>query len=227
MSQYVKNTILDTLLSALAPHYCYGCGSVGTLLCDNCKYNITSESYDGCLGCGRLTSGGVCGGCELSVARGWCVGEREDSLKALIDGYKFGRAKASARVLAELLDEALPHLPSSVIITSIPTVSSHIRMRGYDHAALLARNFADIRGLPYQTTLHRVTRDRQRGASRSQRQAQAKKAFAPAGSLESSNIYLLIDDIATTGASLRYAAQAMKNAGAGEVWAAVVARQPL
>jgi predicted amidophosphoribosyltransferase len=39
--------------------------------------------------------------------------------------------------------------------------------------------------------------------------------------------YLLVDDVVTTGATIKYAAKALKDAGAGDVWVAAIARQPL
>lgn len=227
MGRYVKNTILDALMATVAPHYCCGCGKTGTLLCDNCKYNIISESYDGCVACGRATTKGVCADCKTAYSRAWCVGERDDALKVLIDGYKFSRKKASARELALLLHHQVAMLPPSTIVTAVPTVGRHIRMRGYDHAELLAKEFARLRGLHFQRTLYRTTKTRQRGANRTTRLAQAKTAFAPMSQVQTAVPYLLVDDVVTTGASLHYAAQTLRNAGAAEVWVAVVARQPL
>jgi len=39
--------------------------------------------------------------------------------------------------------------------------------------------------------------------------------------------YLLVDDVMTTGSTLKYAARALKQAGASQVWVAVIARQTL
>lgn len=65
---------------------------------------------------------------------------------------------------------------------------------------------------------------RQRGASRAQREQQAKTAFYANGVTPGAS-YLLIDDITTTGATLRYASRALRDDGAAEVWVAVVAHQ--
>jgi predicted amidophosphoribosyltransferase len=45
--------------------------------------------------------------------------------------------------------------------------------------------------------------------------------------LDEAPVYLLIDDVVTTNATLRYAADALMTAGAKTVWVGVAARQPL
>ena len=210
----------------LAPHYCCSCGEIGAILCDYCKYNIISERVMQCISCERLTGGdeSLCRQCALPYSRAWCVGVKTDELEKVIEAYKFGRAKSAYQLLAQLLDEVVPLLPDDTIVTAIPTVAAHIRERGYDHAALLARRFAATRRYTYSTPLVRLTKTRQRGASRRQREAQAKEAFRAISTV--TGTYLLIDDVFTTGATVKYAAQALHDAGASEVWVVVLARQP-
>jgi ComF family protein len=112
------------------------------------------------------------------------------------------------------------------VITSVPTISTHIRQRGYDHAALIAREVARQRGVKYQALLKRRTTTVQQGARRKERLKQAEGAFEAARHIDGSTV-LIIDDIFTTGATLHYAATTLLAAGAREVWVAVVARQPL
>ncbi|MET0980124.1 MAG: phosphoribosyltransferase family protein [Candidatus Saccharimonadales bacterium] len=38
---------------------------------------------------------------------------------------------------------------------------------------------------------------------------------------------MLIDDVVTTGATIKYAAESLRQAGATQIWVAVIARQPL
>lgn len=126
-----------------------------------------------------------------------------------------------------MLSHVIPEFPSNVIVVPVPTIPSHIRQRGYDHTALIARRFAKVKSLPYQKLIERVSYTKQRGASRKQRFEQASQAFTVKKRLSEDSVYLLIDDVITTGATAQYAAEALLAAGASEVWVGVIARQPL
>lgn len=221
--------MIDELLQIVAPHHCSGCGKTGTLLCQNCKYDIISDPFSLCIACGIVLTGqsGICGGCRVPYSRAWCVGARQEALEHLIDTYKFANARSAFKSLAELLDTHLPELPDTVRIVPIPTVASHIRQRGYDHMALIATQFARQRGVGVDPVLSRVTNTRQRSASRRERNKQAKAAFVCTTQLDKNTPYLLIDDVVTTGATLKYAAKALRDQGAQTVWVASISRQTL
>ncbi len=221
--------MLDTLLSYIAPHHCSGCGDSGTLLCDNCKYDIVSDPYGACVACGRGISGryGFCGSCSPPYDRAWCVAPRLDNVERLLNDYKFNYARAAYHPLAELLHMHLPELPANALVVPVPTVSGHMRQRGYDHTLLIARAFARRRNLTVNTALQRATSTMQRGATARTRTAQAKRAFKVSTPLDSESIYVLLDDVITTGATVKYAAKALKDAGAQYVWVAAICRQPL
>jgi len=220
--------MIHKLLSIIAPHHCYGCDKIGYILCDNCKYNIINEPFLVCISCGKPVGvKGVCGTCQLPYSRAWLVGERKDELAKIIDAYKFERVKSAHRQLADLLAERLPKLPPGTVIVPIPTVQSHIRQRGYDHTQLIARQLAKNLGLESRQMLKRQTNAKQRGASRSERFEQAKLAFALRNEVSPTTTYLVVDDVVTTGATLQYASKTLKDAGAHDVWVAVVAKSPL
>lgn len=220
--------MIDTLLSQVAPHLCCSCGRIGSLLCDNCKYNIIDEATDDCMVCGRSADErGICKDCRVPYDKAWYVGERSGALKGLIDAYKFEYARAAHLSLAELLSDRVDQLPSNTIVVPVPTVTSHIRERGYDHTLLIARCFAKKRKLSMERVLQRATSTRQRGASREDRITQAKMAFRVKQKIDPYVPHLIIDDIITTGSIVYFAAEALRKAGARNVWVAVIARQPL
>lgn len=220
--------MIDRLLTVIAPHYCYGCGEVGHPLCDNCAYDIIHDGYDACLVCGKPSLSGVCQACapDLPFSSAMCVAARSGVARRLLDEYKFERARAAAVTIAGLMHACYPDLPSGMIVTTIPTISSHIRQRGYDHAALLARRFVRLRGLEYRSLLERNTRVVQRGNGRQVRERQMQGAFACGQALGDRPV-LVFDDIYTTGATLRAAASALAARTSGEVHVAVFVRQPL
>ena len=94
--------MIDRLLSAIAPHHCCGCGENGPLLCHSCRNYIIDEAFLSCIYCRKLgKNANLCANHRLPYRHAWCVGLRDGALLELIDSFKFGRAKAGGKVLAE------------------------------------------------------------------------------------------------------------------------------
>ena len=223
----VKNTMTERVLQIIAPHPCSGCGKVETILCEDCKYDIINEPFVGCILCGAYTPYGICETHNSPIQRAFTVSTRSGALEEVINRLKFSHAKGAARSLAELLDAALPYMPSSALVTVIPTVRSHIRERGYDHIELIARQFTQLRGRVLTPLLTRRTRTTQHTVNRAIRKVQAGAAFEALSATDvGGRIVLLLDDIVTTGSTLQAAADVLKKAGA-TVWVATLAYQPL
>ena len=164
----------------------------------------------------------------MPYERAWAVGEHDGILQRLIGNYKFERTKSAYKVLGDLLLDILPELPANTIIVPVPTVASHIRERGYDHMLLIANYVAKARGLQCKRLVYRLTNTKQRQATARQRVMQAKQAFVvDSRQVDSVKPYLLLDDVITTGATVKYTSQALREAGAKHVWIAVIARQTL
>lgn len=220
--------MFDKALAFVAPHICCGCGKVGRVLCEHCINDIISHSFTACLACLRPVSvGNICHVCKTKVTfqEAWVVGPRSGALLELIDLYKFERAIESSNICARLLDDSLPFLPADAIVTYVPTISSHIRQRGYDHMERIAKEFAKLRGLEMRQLLQRTTSLSQRGLSRQQRLLQQQGSFKVLR--ETNSPVLIIDDIYTTGGTVNAAVQALKSSSNRDVYVAVLARQPL
>ena len=96
------------------------------------------------------------------------------------------------------------------------------RARGYDQSELLARAVARRLAVPARPLLRRRPGRPQTGLDRAGRSAgPGYDALRPA-----TGRVLLVDDVSTTGATLRAAVDALRCAGAVDVAAAVVARTP-
>jgi predicted amidophosphoribosyltransferase len=223
----VKNTIVERILQIVAPHLCFGCGKTGVVLCSDCKYDIISEPFGGCIACAKPKRDGVCTDHWSPIEKAFVVSQRTGTLEALINGLKFHNVKAAALACAQLLHDSLPQLPDNTTLVIVPTVRSHIRQRGYDHIELIARQFASLRGLRIVPLLQRVTTDVQHQVGREERRIQAAGAFRLADCSESlPGPILLLDDIITTASTMMAASQQLAKLGM-PVWVAALAYQPL
>lgn len=222
--------MIERLLDLVSPHRCSVCGENGKILCDSCKYDIVNESYEGCLVC-HVPCGprGICETCRrhLPIDQAWCVGERTEGLKRLIDDYKFKSQRAGSAALAEVLDEVLPVLPTGVVLMPIPTSPSTIRVRGFDHMKLIADQFAKERRLEVGQFLERATKATLHFLGKSERERLGPTLFALKLDAVVPEHVLIFDDIVTTGTTLRAAVGLLKKAGVKRVDVAVIARQPM
>lgn len=137
--------------------------------------------------------------------------------------FKYQKRGDLARQLGQLLLRALPQLKSKKIdlVIPVPLHPSRLAERGFNQAALLARPLAvaldapmlargldRVRDTPRQATLDRILR--------LENVATAFVARDPK-KVSAKNI-LLVDDVRTTGATLRACASALKDAGAARVY---------
>lgn len=222
--------IIESIISAIAPHQCIGCGVNGAVLCEACRLTSLSSPPSRCYRCHAITTqSGVCDKCKKSTSlqHVWVAADYQDIAKQLIYRLKFERASAAAGPISHVLSDILPNLPTDVLVTHIPTASRRARVRGYDQSKLIAKELATQRGWQYQTLLLRRGQSRQVGAGRLERFSQLESAFLAIKSTKIKGAHiLLIDDITTTGATLEAATKILKKAGAKTIDAAVFA-QPL
>lgn len=222
--QNVKNTMLDGLLSWLAPHPCISCGVIGALLCNECKKYIVSHKPAHCLWCERRSGVGLCATHSGTIDAFYWLGDRTGALQRLVDGPKLFAQREAVWVAGEMLVAALPFPPGAVLVP-LPTSRRHVRMRGFDHTESLTYELARRTRLKKRAVLARTRHFVQKGASRQQRVAQVRGGYSVAHALDPSVTYILVDDIVTTGASVYEAARCVREAGAETVWAVCIARQ--
>ncbi|MCI5045193.1 MAG: ComF family protein [Aquisalinus sp.] len=136
----------------------------------------------------------------------------------LVDGFGTLLVAASRDLLLDKVD-----------ITPVPLHSGRLRQRKFNQAALLARSLADKTGSDLILDLlerHRAT-PQQQGLSAKARQRNVRSAFRIREkyrtSIDGGN-FLLVDDVLTTGATLKECARVLKKAGASQVCAVVLAR---
>jgi ComF family protein len=154
----------------------------------------------------------------------------ESAASELVKNYKFKQLRPAADSMAAIMERAFKRFCGlqavDYLVVPVPTASSRIRHRGFDHADYLATKIAKRLRLKKLSALARIGQKRQVGAERSIRLAQLSGQYvARYPELIKGRNILLIDDVVTTGATLRAAAKALRAGGAARVDALVVAKR--
>jgi predicted amidophosphoribosyltransferase len=143
----------------------------------------------------------------------------EPPLDAFVHALKFGGRPDLARPLGRLLARTWTP-PAGAVVLGVPLHSTRRRERGYDQADLLGRSAGRAWRLPAVTGALRRSRATAPQARRSLevREANVRGVFAAAWSLEAGPpVWVLVDDVATSGATLLAAARAARAAGVARV----------
>lgn len=221
--------VLERLISVIAPHSCLVCGQEGSLICADCASDATIRLPSRCYVCKMVTNNfAVCERCKPKsrLRHVWVSAEYNGLAKGLIQFYKFERGQAGAKVIAGQMAENVSLLNGRPLLVPVPTATSRLRARGYDHTKLLAREIARLTGLHYQGLVGRLGQSRQVGARREDRLKQLDSAFyVKRPELINGESIILIDDVVTTGGTLESIAKALRRAGAKSVNAVVFAQK--
>jgi ComF family protein len=162
--------------------------------------------------------------CGLSVI---ALGPYEGSLATAVRRMKYEERPDLARLLGTRLGETLREAgaPLPDVVVPIPLHPKRLAERGYNQAALVARELA--RALGAGLSPRRLVRIRETGQQASldkaERRANVAGAFAARAPLDAASV-LLVDDVVTTGATVVEAAATLLLAGAREVSVAAVLR---
>ncbi|HEY2394933.1 MAG TPA: ComF family protein [Rudaea sp.] len=153
----------------------------------------------------------------------------------LVTKLKFGRSLAAGRVLSELWRDAVADLSPARpdLFVPVPLHASRLRERGYNQALELARPLARALGIPLGGKVLSRTKAT---AAQSNLDAKARRrnlrgAFTldpvPLTGAASQSLHIaLVDDVMTTGATLRECARMLKRAGVARVDVWALARAP-
>ncbi len=142
------------------------------------------------MACGELIVDGYCRKCALPFDRQFCLGDREDVLKDLINCYKYNSVREVSDVLGEMILSRFGRYLKNVVLVPLPTIQRHVRERGFDHTLLLAKKIGRV-----ECVLGRNRDTVQVGASEELRKIQARSAYCVRKEIKPNTRYVLLDDV--------------------------------
>ena len=149
----------------------------------------------------------------------------EGIARRLILSLKYHNRQQVVTVLAELLAERIEQRIQDIetvcdVVTWAPTSKARVRRRGHDQSELLARCLARKMHVPCRRLLIKTSTNVQTGASRELR---LQGSVFSARKLGVNSHVIVVDDVVTTGTTLRCAADALRKAGVCQVTCVAVA----
>jgi competence protein ComFC len=229
--RYLLNQWMWAGLDWLFPPVCGGCNKGGYRWCPDCQNHVHTVPEPVCRKCGLpLSRAGQCASCKLStpkyvMLRSWLV--FEGPIRHALHKLKYRRNMALGDALATHLADYVDTLGWPVdLVVPVPLGKERTKERGYNQVGLVAMPLALINHWHYSPRALVRTRETrsQVGLSITERKENVSGAFLGNMSLVHKSTVLLMDDVATTGATLSSCAAALMDAGAKSVYALTLAR---
>lgn len=221
------------IIDLLYPPVCAGCDAQGFRWCPGCQEKINRLTGPVCSFCGiplEIQGGETCQNCRANPPsfkglRSFAL--FEGPIRNAIHKLKYRGDISLGFLLAERLIECYHEWKWQIdLVVPVPLGVARLGERGYNQAALLARPLALHLGIPFRSNgLMRLRETRsQVGLSYEQRLENVRNAFSAREEVVAGRKVLIVDDVATSSATIDTCAQAILASGGIEVYGLTVAR---
>jgi ComF family protein len=219
------------------PQLCVGCKKANASLCKHCEQEYFYK-HTQCLFCDiRNYDSSICNECKRSshtkISHILWAACYDGAIRNAITQLKYRNRKAFAPPLASMIFKKFNQLSQinagEYICIPIPLSQKREKERGFNQAQLIAKHFSLLSGIPLLEgvmTKIRETEPQAKIPDRKTRLIHLENAFYADTKKLAPHIdktIILIDDVATTGATLIHASHALENAGAKHIIGLVVA----
>lgn len=214
------------VVDLIFPRICFGCGEKGGYFCDDCVFRLERRPA-------------ICPMCGRHSMDGWVHArcERVQGLDRLISPYRYygllqraiKRVKFSSSWdvlgdLVELLYIELPSFSEEWVVMSVPMYKKKRNARGFDQAGVIAGLLARRLQTPYAQLLKRVRPTKaQYGMDKKERAENVRGVFSLKKAVGAKRI-ILVDDVWTSGSTMRECCKVLKRGGVEQVWGVALAR---
>ena len=189
------NKFFKVVLNLIYPCRCAFCNKViplDSLTCDECREKVKDVNT-----------------IKTFLGNSYCVSPfpYKDIYKQPVKNLKYSKNKYYAETMAYYIVASIREnydVSMFDCVTAVPQTKKQLRKRGYNHAEQLGRNVAELLKIPYVECLLKIKENQyQHTLKRDLRQANVQGVFEIADKEIKGKNILLIDDVTTTGSTLR------------------------
>ncbi len=202
----------DWLTDLVFPPVCGNCGRVDARFCAACRAELARHPLE------------IAHRSMMPLDVLFSTGEHKGVLASAVQAFKYEDAKDLCDILAERLVQALGAQDWKFdTVLPVPLYADRLLERGYNQSALLAKRLAQTLEVKVETAWLRRIRNtgQQARLAGSERLQNVAGAFEADPAVKDLSI-LLVDDVVTTGATLRECAAALRKRNAAAVFGIAV-----
>ena len=209
------------------------CKREGSYLCPDCEPDLPPLQRPYCYICASPRVPQLCDSCRRSAPAFDSVRapyEYLGSARSIIHDLKYRNVRIAVPYVARLLAAYLERNPYPVdAYCPVPLHPRRERSRGFNQSELIAGELSKITAIPVDKSALCRTRNTPPQVNMEtpgDRQRNIADAFECPSDVQNRR-YILIDDVVTTGSTMSACADALKDAGAANVWGLAFARQSM
>lgn len=227
-------TIAKTVLDLIFPVVCISCKTEGSYLCCSCDKQIKRNEFQLCIYCNKQSPfGKTHEACKSDLGIDGLISAvpyKEKLVSKLIEFYKYQFIKdisgtISRFMITEIENQELQNYFADFFVIPLPLHYSKLKWRGFNQSEIIAQQITEHFNWNFHTKLlMRAKKTKKQAELEGQeRILNVQDAFLAASDLTGKKI-IIVDDVCTTGSTLKEACKALKSAKAQEVWGLVFAQ---
>ncbi len=216
-----------SLLSLLMPIECLGCGTEVDWICPNCRQELPLHRQELCF-CGKSSKDGLCDQHRARLGLDCLTtlfSYSKQPIRKLIAQIKYRGYTDGVNFLARHYQKkTLVRLPRGEwIVTFIPLSRTRQRQRGFNQSKLLAQKLTS----PLYDCIELLVKKRetipQVKLTKQLRKKNLLRSLAIKPGVAIPEQVILVDDVVTTGSTLKEAARVLRKAGVKQIWGLTLA----
>ncbi len=231
----------DWFIDLVFPKECVSCGQEGDYLCQQCFAKIDLNQKDCCALCHKeFFLSQICPDCqkESQLLNIWVAADyNNEILQALIHNLKYKYVEEISRILASLIinylkeKEVFRYLninSQNTWFVAVPLHKKRYLERGFNQSDLLANHLRDFYKIEKKVLLKRkLNTVSQVNLTRQERKINLANAFTftKTEQADRNKKIILIDDVITTGSTLKECADVLAKNGFKEIYGLVIAQR--